>query len=136
MSEHAINNAKGHAESITAMIQAMNQADETGQPVEYEGKTFEDSEALRERAYEGPLEVSVRSGWHAPGGESEPEEYLILLSTGGPALRIVGDLDRGEPATAELQWQDWGTLWTRHHDTTTEEDTAILEYARLFYFGE
>ena len=136
MTDHAIQNTKGHAESITAIMAAMTDADGTGQPVEYDGETFEDREALQERAYEMPLEVSMRSGWHAPGADAEAEEYLILLSTGGPALRIFGDLENGYPMTAELQWQDWGTLWTRHHDTTTEEDAAILEYARLFYFGE
>ena len=135
MTDHAIQNARGHAESITAIMEAMKQAKD-GEPVEYEGEIFGDVDSLRERAEEMPLEISVRSGWHNPcDTDQAPEEYLILLSTGGPALRITGDLEGGEAVTAELQWQDWGTLWTRHHDTTTEEDAAILEYAQLFYFG-
>jgi hypothetical protein len=88
-----------------------------------------------QRIDEDPLEVSVRSDWHAPGdGNDGSAEYLILLGTGGPATRIVGDLDMYyEPCTAVLEVQDWGTPWTPYH--AADED-VLLRYARHFYYGE
>lgn len=78
--------------------------------------------------------MAVRGDWHQPGQTSEelPDEYEILLSTGGPALRILGKIgDHCEPSTAELQVQDWGTPWTRY---SASEET-LLEFAQCFYFG-
>src|SRR5690606_36741655 len=73
----------------------------------------------------------VRSGWTQPGAEMEAEEYRILLCTGGPAVQIVGDLNRyNEPESARLQYQDWFTPWT-DYPTTQKEDEAMMEYARL-----
>lgn len=105
-------------------------------------------ESARQAIIDDPLEVSVRSGWYAPGrGPEAPAEYRILLSTGGPASRIVGELgEHGEPVSARLEVQDWGTPWTdaardaMASASTLEEWQAIqptlLSYAREFYFGE
>ena len=51
------------------------------------------------------LDVQVRDGWKSPGAESDgPEEFEILISTGGPASRIVGDLDEhGQVVNARLR---------------------------------
>lgn len=167
MSDHAIQNAKGWLETIVediAKLKAAREAEsiECGQcegtgtitgglggdgedeecpvcdgtgEIEYAG---EDEDTIRQRIDEGPLSVQIRDGWRSPGSEGEPEEYEILLSTGGPALRLFGQLGAYcEPHGAPLlQWQDWGTPWTTYHDTTTEEDEALEEYARCFYFGE
>lgn len=99
------------------------------------GIDAERSEEAEQRIGESVLSVSVRDGWHTPGAPSEdgPEEYEVLLSTGGPALRIWGKLrEHGEPDTAELQMQDWGTPWTRY---PAPEET-LLAFVRCFYFGE
>lgn len=95
-----------------------------------------DEDALRERIEESPLSVEVRSGWHVPGAEDDgPEEYMILLSTGGPALRIVGDLDHHcEPKSARLEYQDWGTPWTERICTGSDHD-ALMTFVGCFYFG-
>lgn len=101
-----------------------------------EGEIQTDADAVRERIQEGPLSVEVRSGWYAPGGDNTPEEFCILLSTGGPALRLVGDLDEhGEPTRAYLQHQDWGTPWTDYY-AGEGSGAVLLTYARQFYFGE
>ena len=83
------------------------------------------------------LEVSVRDEWRSVWcGDSNqlfnaPVEYQILLSTGGPAFRIVGRLDRyAEPESATLQFQDWGTPWV-----DVWEGKNTLKYASAFYFG-
>lgn len=94
-----------------------------------------DAEEARERIQEDPLSVEVRSDWHAPGESSEPSEFCILLCTGGPAVRIVGDLDRGEPSRPRVEYQDWGTPWTEYFPTP-EQRAAIESYCACFYFGE
>jgi hypothetical protein len=101
-----------------------------------EGEIQKDAEAVRERIQESPLSVEVRSGWHTPGGDNTPEEFNILLSTGGPALRIIGDLDEhGEPTRAYLQYQDWGTPWTDYFPGSGSGE-VLLTYCQQFYFGE
>jgi hypothetical protein len=104
---------------------------------EYEGMTFDDyhdEDQARERIYEDPLEVLVRSGWSGQGAELTPEEFSILLCTGGPAVRIRGELNEyGEPSRAWLEHQDWGTPWTEYHgDHDTE---ALIAYASQFLGG-
>ena len=87
--------------------------------------------------HEAPLSVEVRSGWYRPcDADPEPMEYQILLSTGGPALRITGDLDAyGQPDTARLEYQYWGTPWTLYL-LTDEEREDVLTFAQQFYYGE
>jgi hypothetical protein len=93
-----------------------------------------DEESAREEIQESPLSVQVRSGWYTPGAVGTAEEFEILLSTGGPALRIRGELDAHmQPDRAWLEYQDWGTPWTQYFDV--EQDT-LLAYCRAFYFGE
>ena len=94
----------------------------------------EDDDEARDTILEDALSVEVRSDWHTPGDSSADTEYCILLSTGGPASRIVGDLDQWkEPASATLQVQDWGTPWTDYREA--DQDT-LLKYADCFHFGE
>ena len=111
---------------------------------EEDREQYHDEDAAREAIQEDPLSVQVRSEWHTPGQESEEGEYEILLCTGGPAVRIFGDLGRysepdgrySEPDDAQLEYQDWFTAWERYCDTSPEEDEALLYYARCFYFGK
>lgn len=90
-----------------------------------------------ERIQEDALSVEVRGGWYSITDERPaPEEFNILLSTGGPASRIRGELYGGEPVRAwldVLDVQDWGAPWTRYFDI--DQDT-LLSYARCFYYGE
>lgn len=91
-------------------------------------------ESLQERVQEDPLSVQIRSGWYSPGATPEPQEFEILLSTGGPALRIIGELGSYNiPQSCELQYQDWGTPWTEYYNG----DNASLEwFCQQFYYGE
>jgi hypothetical protein len=114
--------------------------------------TYDAQEAARRAIDEDALSVQVRSGWYAPGAMGEdqgkPQEYEILLCTGGPACRIVGELsEHCEPSTARLEVQDWFQPWTEYRpinlaDTTfasridTQAESILLEYARCFWFGE
>ena len=87
-----------------------------------------------------PLSVEVRSGWYTPGDNRinpyKPAEFCILLGTGGPASRIIGDIDEyGQPERPRFEYQDWGKPWTEAR-TTPEQDAIMLEYCGHFYFGE
>jgi hypothetical protein len=80
------------------------------------------------------LSVEVRSGWGAVGDCLQAEEFMILIATGGPAVRIRGELDEHrQPARAWLEVQDRGTPWTRYFDASQD---VLLSYARCFYFGD
>ena len=92
-----------------------------------------DEEDARQRIQEDPLSVEVRSDWTRPGEPIEPSDFMILLYTGGPAVRIVGKLDRGDPCRAWLEYQDWGTPWTRCFGADSD---TLCQYASQFYFGE
>jgi hypothetical protein len=93
-------------------------------------------EEAEQRIHEDPLSLQVRSGWHSPGFYSSAEEFELLLGTGGPAVRIIGELDEnGEPDRARLQTQDWGTQWTDYTGDAISHD-ELLTYCRCFYFGE
>src|SRR5690606_15934671 len=127
MTEQAHAQAKDQLEIIVELMQRLRVAQDAGD---------EDAEDAAREEIEGlPLEVTVRSGWRRPGEAMEPEEYQILLCTGGPAVRIVGDLDRwGEPANAVLEYADWGTPWTAY-PADLGEARALLDFARQFYYG-
>lgn len=99
----------------------------------------EAAEQAEQAIHESALSVECRGDWYSPGGDGDtgkPAEYKILLATGGPALRLIGDLtEHGEPETARLEHQDWGTPWTRFMTNADDED-VMLTFARCFYFGE
>jgi len=85
-------------------------------------------EAADQRLCEDPLSVEVRSGWHAPGETGEAEEFCIMLCTGGPAVRIVGDIGGGAVA---IEHQDWFTPWRALAITEADAD-ALRAYAERF----
>lgn len=136
---HAEENAKAWLENILEMVSALkafeddDRDDET--PVTIDGDVMNSRDDVEERIQESPLSVQIRGGWHSVGEQAEDEEFEILLSTGGPALRIVGDLGQYKPERPRLQYQDWGTPWTEY--IVTGEDREALEtFCQQFYFGE
>ena len=102
-----------------------------------DGDLQENADDVRERIQESPLSVQVRSGWYSPGEQEQPaDEFEILLTTGGPALRIRGKLsEHGEPERAWLEYQDWGTGWTEYHGEGLEH-SSLMTFCQCFYFGE
>ena len=90
-------------------------------------------DVIREEIQQSALSLQVRSDWEELGTDLEPGELCILLSTGGPALRIVGDLGRFNcPKDCRMEYQDWGTPWTEYRAI----GSAVLDsWAAQFYWG-
>lgn len=96
---------------------------------------YQDEDHAREMAEESALSLELSGTW-APGETPTADRFEILLSAGGPALRIVGELNEyNEPDRAWLEYQDWGTPWTEYHGDNTDQD-ALLAFCQCFYFGE
>lgn len=125
----ARDNAHAWAQTIADMVAKLD----------FDAADLEDAQEAIQKA---PLSVEVRSDWYSPGSEPEAVEYQILLTWGGPALRITGQLGaHGEAGTAYLEYQGWGTPWTRYHPRNGEglfdsHNADILTFAKQFYFGE
>lgn len=121
--------AKMQFDSIKELVENMRKAnhDEIDDDIE-EAET-----AIRESV----LSVELRSGWGRPGETmTEPVEYRILLVCGGPAVQIIGTLDKyGQAESCSLEHQDWGTPWTKYW-RDAEQEEIVLEFLRNFYFGE
>lgn len=137
------------------------QVDATGEEIRFSGETaadyrdesgaldfeaFVDDEVLpaldseeysedraRERIQEDPLNLELRGTWQ-PGEKPEADEAVLLLSTGGPAVRLIVGLGQyAEPSWARLEAQDWFLPWTPYHGA---DEGMLLEYAACFYYGE
>lgn len=92
----------------------------------------DDQDDARQRIEEDAL--SVRVFGERTDGEWSADRFELLLATGGPAVRIMGELSDGEPTRAWLEVQDWGTPWTEYYETGVGD--VCLAYSRCFYFGE
>lgn len=102
-----------------------------------DGDELPNGDAARERITESPLSVQVRSGWVTPGEPMEAEDFEILLSTGGPALRIMGELDEyKQPRRAWLEYQDWGAPWTEYRGEGAPAQSDLVTFCQQFFFGE
>ena len=66
----------------------------------FDERDYDAEEEAREAIFNDPLEIKVH------------QQVITLLTTGGPAVRIVSDVMDGELYNNRLQVQDWFTLWT------------------------
>ena len=104
-----------------------DEAEELAELEEAAGDCADYEEAMQ-RIYESPLSVEFRSGWSSDPQDLQAEEFQILLCTGGPAVRIMGELGfDGEPSRAWLEYQDWGTPWTQYFDASQD---VLIDFAR------
>lgn len=91
---------------------------------------WHNEDRARTYIHEGPLEIAIDKGERYDG----TRQYMILLGTGGPAARIVGELDEHcQPESATFQYQDWFKPWTDARVSDEAEET-LLKYAQEFYF--
>jgi len=124
------------------LSQARSKLDDIVRLVRIYGKTQERSdwtrgEMITEAIEEMPLSVEVRTAWEAPWQEDvKPAFFRLLLSTGGPAVQIVGDLDEfSQPESARIEGQDWFQPWEAIN-LSADETTALVSFASFFCFGE
>ena len=125
--DHAEDNARGWLGTIRDLIARQRAAHESDDDADC---------AVCAEIRESVLSVCVSYGDFVPVGDpppTEPTHYELLLSTGGPAARIVGDLDGGEPRTARLEKQDWFTPWTPVQ-LADDEHADLDAFARTFCF--
>jgi hypothetical protein len=124
--DHAKQQGQAQFESIRELVACLQDDDA-------------DNDRARDAIIEDALDVQVRSGWYGPGIKTgKPEEFQILLCTGGPAVRLIGTLnEHGEAETVTMQIQDWFQPWTDFAPETGHDgDGVLLAYARCFYFGD
>jgi hypothetical protein len=121
---YGLQQAQAQLQSIKEMVAALNAENE------------EQREDAQSQINEHPLSVEVRTDWFVPGRiDATPAEFRILLCTGGPAVQIIGELDRHcQPESARLQYQDWFTPW-EDCPLQSEDREALLTYAQQFYFS-
>lgn len=99
----------------------------------------EDSDEARDQIMDDPLEITYRTGWlnHSEVcdgiDKGNIEECCVLLCTGGPAVRILCDVDhRGTLSRPCVQYQDWGTSWTDLLSLNREQRAALETYISNF----
>lgn len=158
--DHARADALAWFASIVEMVDALREARAIDADLDSASDHEDDARRWIE---ESPLSVEVRGGWAPPidyensRENARPAEYRILLSTGGPALQLVGELNEsGEPETARLEAQDWFKPWSEVRvaymlgqavfadtlipavrvDAMDDATAYLLDFARCFYFGE
>lgn len=103
------------------------------QELESQAGDCNDRDDAETRIQEDPLSIEFRSGWVSSKDEMEAEEFCILLSTGGPASRIVGEIRSGQAQRPRLEVQDWGTSWTEFIHSS-EDIEALETYCSQFCF--
>ena len=123
--ENAEQQAQAQLESILAMVAALRTADNDDEREAAEGTIRDD-----------PLSIEVRGEWRPLGtAEEGASEFKIELCTGGPAVRIVGELNSYcEPEEARIEYQDWFTPWQTLASVNDDQSDALLEYCRVFCF--
>lgn len=126
MNEEALSTLASTLEDIKKLVVALRVAG-----------TDEAAEAALNAIYEDPLSVEVLYGWRNAGSSpGNPEEYRIVLTTGGPHIEIRGKLNvHNLPATASLIFQGWFEPEIMYPESE-EDEKILLEYASQFYYGE
>ena len=124
---HALQNAISTIETMVEDFKKDQQLQESND--------YNQQDELRESILNNALSVEFRSGWYSsPEDEKKAEEFRILLAWGGPALRIIGELDDYGPVNPKLQYQDWGTPWI-DFEITEDQQKALNWFCNCFYFG-
>ena len=132
---HALNNAISTMETMVENFK-------TGSYIEQSNVTTQDQEEqleeIRESIINSALSVEFRNGWYSDlyhlKGVTEPIEFKILLSWGGPAIRVIGEFEENYAVNPKQLYQDWGTPWT-DLEITEDQQNALNWFCNCFYFG-
>ena len=117
-----------YAEAVENCEEIPDELRDTLEELEEQAGDYTSQEEAEEAIYNSPLSIQYRSGWASSPEDMQPEEFEILLCTGGPAVRILGELDfNGCPHRAWLEFQDWGTPWAHYYEEGAGD--TLLDYA-------
>ena len=132
---HALNNAIGHIKSMVEDYEIGSYIEQCNPTTQEQEEKLEE---IKESILNSALSVEFRSGWYSSLYDrvriGEPAEFKILLSWGGPALRIIGEIKENYAVNPKLQFQDWGTPWTDFEITESQQE-ALNWFCNCFYFG-
>tara|TARA_R100000353_G_scaffold76617_1_gene58115 strand:- start:165 stop:590 length:426 start_codon:yes stop_codon:yes gene_type:complete len=132
---HALNNAIGHLQEMVKNYEIASHIEQSNPTTQEQEEKLEE---IRETILNSALSVEFRSGWYSSLYDrvriGEPAEFKILLSWGGPSLRIIGEIEENYAVNPKLQYQDWGTLWT-DLEITEDQQKALNWFCNCFYFG-
>ena len=117
--------------------------------IDKDGYDADDDEHGYKWAVQQPLSVLVKSGWTEVGKPMHAYEFELLMGTGGPAVRITGDLDEmyePEANSIRLEVQNWFRPWVALTlmDNVGDADpikladhrrAALHWFASNFYYG-
>ena len=93
------------------------------------------ADAIVDELRDMPASVRIRSGWENYASKFRPDQFWLELSGGGPATRIIGELDNhAEVYSVQAQHQDWFEPWT-DLVLDEQEEKAVKWFASLFYYG-
>ena len=132
---HALNNAIGHLKSMVENFEEISYLNSLNPTTEEQENRIEE---ITQEVLNSALSLEFRSGWYSSLYDrvriGEPEEFKILLTWGGPALRVIGEIEENYAVNPKLQFQDWGTPWTDLEITEDQQD-ALNWFCNCFYFG-
>lgn len=94
--------------------------------LEEQAGEYADQDEARDAIYETPLSVEVRSGWHNPHEDAgEPEEFRIVLCTGGPHVELTGDIG----GSVRVVFKDWGE--SGEYYPVADERSALEQFVSM-----
>lgn len=94
--------------------------------LEEQAGEYADQDEARDAIYGTPLSVEVRSGWHSVGEDAgEPEEFRIVLCTGGPHVELTGDIG----GSVRVVFKDWGESGEYYPDA--DERSALDTFVSM-----
>ena len=104
---------------------ALEWSDELAELEEQAGK-YADQDEARDAIHATPLSVEVRSGWRSVGEDAgEPEEFRIVLCTGGPHIELAGDIG----GTVRVVFRDWGE--SGEYYPNADERSALEQFVSM-----
>lgn len=132
---NAYKQAVSQVESICEMVAALECDYDRLDELTQAAGDYSDADEAREAIQEDPLSVEVRSAWASVGDSLTPEEFRVVLCTGGPHVELVGDLDENnEPSRVRVLYRDWGD--SGEYYPSASEREALMTYLSCLYFGE
>lgn len=94
--------------------------------LEEQAGEYESEDEARDAIYGTPLSIEVRSGWHNPLEDAgDPEEFRIVLCTGGPHVELTGDIG----GTVRVVFKDWGESGEYYPDA--DERSALDTFVSM-----